>query len=126
METTFREGFEKLGGHCPVCGNDDYKNIVVGTKRIGAMFSQMLFHCSECGCEISEENGKTCLAYISKTLNLKTNEFKYSAEIEFRDLGSFLALSEPWKKEVKSVMKVLTAWNIPMLGPPPVSGFGNE
>ena len=126
METTFREGFEKLGGHCPVCGNNDYKNVVVGTKRIGSLFSQMLFHCLECGSEVSEESGKACIVYINKTLDLQTKEFKYSAKIEFRDLGSFLTIEESLKGEVKSVMKVLTAWNIPLLGPPPASGFGNE
>ncbi|MFA6097702.1 MAG: hypothetical protein WC788_08845 [Candidatus Paceibacterota bacterium] len=126
METTFREGFEKLGGHCPVCGNSDYKNIVVGTKKLRTMFYQMLFHCLDCGTEISEESGKACFAHISKTTDLITKEPRHSAQIEFRDLGSFLMIEEPWKGEVKSVMKVLTAWNIPLLGPPPASGFGNE
>jgi len=95
---------------------------VIGIKKIATSVHQILFSCLECGAEISEENGKVCFAHMSKMLNMQTGETKNSAKIEFKDLGSYIAVEEPWKKEVGRAMRVLTAWNIPLFSLPPSRG----
>lgn len=121
MKIKFKDALERLGGVCPVCGNKDHKNITIGSKKFAAKIEQIYFFCLDCGTEISTESGKLCLAYISRTVNAVTQEIKYAAKIEFKDLGSFISLGDSGENEARSVLKVLGAWNIPLFGPPQVT-----
>ncbi len=122
MGTKFKEALEKLGGKCPICGNDDHKKMVVGTKKLTRCLEQIFFFCLGCGEEISKENGKICIALISKTFKNGTEESKYMAKIEFKDLETYVIEKDPSEKEANSVLRVLTAWDIPLHGPPPPTG----
>lgn len=123
MGIKFEQAFELLGNACPVCGNNDFKNIVMGTKKMGIGVEQMFFFCLDCGAELSKECGKICSARIFKIMHAETGKvIKLSAFVAFENLGSYFTIDNPDEKESRRVLKVLTAWNIPLLGPPLPTG----
>jgi len=119
---TFREMFEKFGGKCPVCGNSNFKNMVVGSKKIVRHLDQILFFCLDCGNELSGESKKACFSIINNISIDEIGDKKYRCKIIIEDLGSFLKTEDPRERETRSVCKVLTTWNIPMIGPPAATG----
>lgn len=122
MVNTFKEIFVMLGGHCPVCGNDDHQKMVVASKKIVRGLEQIFFFCLGCGVELSKESKKACFACITRKEDTETKEIDYESKIVFEDLDSFITQTDPGEQESKSVMKVLTAWNIPLLSSPPKTG----